>query len=149
MRLPWLPTEAEWEYAARAGTRTTYYTGDLTPDVDKFGKCDKLEDIAWYMHNSGNRSHPVGQKRPNRWGLFDMLGNAMEFTSSREVTRDPPGPLTNPDLPWRGEQGITRGGEGRLDCAFQRAAWLGGGSRQSPDGRGGMVGFRLVRTLSR
>ena len=62
-----LPTEAEWEYAARAGTDDQYAGG-------------ALDDIAWSLDNSGERIHPVGQRAPNPWGLFDMLGNVYEWT---------------------------------------------------------------------
>lgn len=77
-----LATEAEWEYAARAGTTTAYYSGDVTPQPD-WGSCypePNLEAIAWYCNNSGKTSHPVGQKQPNAAGLYDILGNGMEWT---------------------------------------------------------------------
>ena len=69
-----LPTEAEWEYAARAGSSRQWFFGS---------KSDKLSDYAWFKDNSGLKSHPVGQKKPNPWGLYDMYGNVCERVADR------------------------------------------------------------------
>jgi formylglycine-generating enzyme required for sulfatase activity len=64
-----LPTEAQWEYACRAGSQSAYSTGDSLGELDK---------VAWHKGNAGDTSHPVGGKKPNAWGLYDMHGNASE-----------------------------------------------------------------------
>jgi formylglycine-generating enzyme len=139
-----LPTEAEWEYAARAGTRTAYYSGDIT--VTEHGVPDpNLEDIAWYAANSGRSTHPVAQKRPNRWGLYDALGNCQEWVDERPIFNDPAGPLTDPT-----NSGATLDNR-VLKGAFAVAwsDWLRVASRDymPPSTRGQGTGVRLVRTL--
>ena len=80
-----LPTDAEWEYAVRASTKTAYYSSDIVPGAGGGWTCesyDPLVSIAWYCANSGNFTHPVGQKYPNAWHLFDMTGNAGEWVTT-------------------------------------------------------------------
>jgi formylglycine-generating enzyme len=95
-----LPTPAEWEYAARAGTRTAFYSGDITPQPgDPGAACTTdpaLERIAWYCANSGNATHPVGLKEPNAWGLFDVIGNATEWQSALNPVPRAEGAQTDP-----------------------------------------------------
>ncbi|MGD0090301.1 MAG: formylglycine-generating enzyme family protein [Planctomycetota bacterium] len=86
-----LPTEAQWEYARRAGTKTRFYSGDSDGDLD---------GVAWYASNSGHTTHPVGEKEPNTWGLYDMHGNVCEWCADRHgkyggtTAIDPQGPAT-------------------------------------------------------
>jgi len=94
-----LPTEAQWEYAARAGTTTAFYSGDIR-EADVLGEC--IEDpamtaIGWYCWNSDNRTHAVAQKIANGWGLYDVSGNAAEWCNDLfDGLGYGEGPLTNP-----------------------------------------------------
>lgn len=114
-----LPTEEEWEYACRAGTTTAYSFGNDPKD---------LKDYAWYRENSENNIHPVKQKKPNTWGLFDMHGNVWEWTSSLYDSA--------------GSHRVVRGGSWRSNARGARSA-----SRlnDAPGFRYANVGFRLVR----
>lgn len=71
-----LPTEAEWEYACRAGTKTTYFFGDTDAHLKKF---------AWYSENSAGKTQPIGTKEPNGWGIYDIYGNAAEWTFDQYI----------------------------------------------------------------
>ncbi len=85
-----LPTQAEFEYAIRAGTKTAFYTGPFEPSGDGCLDVPHVSEAAWYCANSGKRTHPVGEKKPNAWGLHDMMGNAGEWIASNpdEVATD-------------------------------------------------------------
>ena len=123
-----LPTEAEWEYAARAGT-----TGD------RYGN---LDAIAVYRENNEGRTHPVGQKAPNAWGLHDMLGNVWEWVEDR-YGGYPGGSVTDPTGPGSGSARVFRGGGWAAIAGDARASdrYYGG-----PGDRSGDLGFRLLRT---
>ena len=129
-----LPTEAQWEYACRAGSKTKYFFGD---DETRLG------EYAWYSNNSGSKTYPVGEKKPNAWGLCDMHGNVWEWCQdlydgayyANSPTDDPTGPATGPIRVFRG--GSWNYGAG--DC---RSAHRGGGT---PGSRDGDLGFRVAR----
>ena len=112
-----LPSEAEWEYAARAGT-TGAYAGDL-------------DAMAWYIQNSGNTSHPVATKKPNDWGLYDMHGNVSEWTGDR---------LGSSHFDYR----KIRGGSWSSTAEFCRSAFSA--SYEDVDANSDL-GFRLVRKI--
>ena len=142
-----LPTRAEAEYAARAGTWSTFYSGDITEYEDS-ASClidPALEKIAWYCFNSGNRAHVGGELEPNAFGLFDMIGNLGEWSNEWQHGNSSPGGADP-----RGSVGTA---EERLRLSPQfddkswilRAATLLSGTW---NGRTYSTGFRLVRTLS-
>jgi len=97
-----LPTEAEWEYACRAGTRSTWFFGD---------KPDRLQIYAWYKANSGKRPRPVARKSPNPWGLCDMVGNVWQWCNDTyRVDYYKTSPSRNPPGAARGDFKVVRGG---------------------------------------
>ena len=129
-----LPTEAEWEYAARAGTIADRYS-------------ENLDEIAWFAENSGGRTHPVGQKVPNQFGLHDMLGNVWEWVEDwygaypGGTVMDPRGPSTGPGR-------LIRGGAWRYDAKRCRASGRSDGQPDVHLGyRGHTVGFRVLRIV--
>jgi uncharacterized protein (TIGR02996 family) len=120
-----LPTEAEWEYACRAGSTTPYWFGDRASRGGflGLGREDVLERYAWYRANSGRQTKPVGQKEPNAWGLFDVHGGVWEWCSDRYLPY-PEGDIVDPQVdPQRtpeDEQEFGRDAFDRLDEAFPR-----------------------------
>ena len=128
-----LPTEAEWEYACRSGGKNEKYCGG-----------DNLDSLAWHETNSGQTTHPVGQKQANGLGLYDMSGNVFEWCADRfEETYYASSPRQNPPGPSSGEGRVFRGDGWGGDPGCARSAFRG---RSSPDDRDrfGLLGFRLV-----
>jgi sulfatase modifying factor 1 len=110
-----LPTEAEWEYACRAGTTTPYFFGD-TPA--------KLGDYAWFEKNSGARPRPVGQKQPNVWGLYDMCGNVWQWCNDfYKVDYYAEAPRQDPRGPDQAENKVVRGGSWRASAENCRSGY--------------------------
>lgn len=125
-----LPTEAQWEYACRAGTTTAYYTGNSSGDLARAG---------WYDANSGDKTHPVGQKMPNAWGLYDMHGNVWEWCLDRYGSRLQGG--DNPAGPKSGSCRVRRGGGWFFSARLCRSAHR---IYASPGDRSFILGFRVA-----
>jgi len=134
-----LPTESEWEYAYRAGTSTAFYNGAIS---SSHGSDAKLDLIGWYDRNSGNTTHPVGQKQANGWGLYDMAGNVWEWCWDWYGDY-PVGSVTDPAGSTTGSYRVCRGGSWFIDALSARAA---NRSNADPGYRGGNLGFRLSRS---
>jgi formylglycine-generating enzyme required for sulfatase activity len=126
-----LPTEAQWEYACRAGTDTAYYTGDSESDLSRAG---------WYSGNSGQRTHPVGEKEANAWGLYDMHGNVWQWCFDWYGDL-PSGSAVDPTGASSGPNRVYRGGSWRFDAVNCRSAHRTG---FEPGFRFNNVGFRLA-----
>jgi len=130
-----LPTEAEWEYACRAGSKAAY----------SFGANSKtLGDYAWFGENSGSQTHPVGEKKANAWGLYDMHGNVWEWCSDW-YGKYPKGSVSDPSGPSEGSDRVSRGGCWGLRAASCRSAnrsWL------APSIRNYGYGFRVALSSS-
>jgi formylglycine-generating enzyme required for sulfatase activity len=150
-----LPTEAEWEYAARAGTDTAYFFGN---DAKKLG------EYAWYEENSDQITQEVAQKKPNPWGLYDMLGNVLEWvqdfyspTSYAGRSKNPP--ALNPKGPEKGKVNVARGGSWESPAEELRCAarafeedWWRYQDPQMPKSKWwlpqmGFIGFRVARSV--
>lgn len=126
-----LPTEAEWEYAARGGNKSKGY---------KYSGSNFIEQVAWYKSNSGNGTHPVGSKSPNELGIYDMSGNVWEWCYDRYGSYGS-GAEINPVGPSSGERRVNRGGGWYSSASDCRVAYRRSGA---PSDRSIYLGFRLV-----
>ena len=132
-----LPTEAEWEKAARGGSDAKYSFGDSEI---------QLSSHAWFSNNSGERTHPVGEKQPNPYGLYDMQGNAAQWVSDWYVESYHGAAAQDPQGPPSGSMRVLRGGSWSSPAAACRAAsrdWF------FPEGRAETNGFRCAVSASR
>ncbi len=126
-----LPTEAEWEYAARGGNKSKGY---------KYSGSNTIGDVAWYTSNSGRKTHPVGQKQPNELGIYDMSGNLWEWCYDWKGSYSS-SPQTNPTGPTSGSTRVFRGGSWEYTAKICRVAYRDG---NFPGIRGSYLGLRVV-----
>jgi len=129
-----LPTEAEWEFACRAGTQTPFYNGSTDDST--------VGALAWYGSNSGNQTHVVGGKAANGFGLYDMLGNVWEWVNDWSDAY-PSSAQTNPTGPVSAADRVIRGGSWGYGADGVRSSSRDAGT---PGGTDGSVGFRVART---
>ena len=134
-----LPTEAEWEYACRAGTTTAYGFGD---DLSPLERRSRVGDYGWFEDNSDSTTHPVGEKKPNAWGLYDMHGNVYEWCQDRYGDY-PSGSATDPTGATSGSYRVFRGGGWYDYAGYCRSASRDWGT---PVNRGSLLGFRVLRS---
>jgi formylglycine-generating enzyme required for sulfatase activity len=127
-----LPTEAQWEYACRAGSKTRYCFGDEE---------SKLGDYASYAANSGGKTHPVGEKKPNAWGLYDVHGNVWEWCQDRyDGGYYAKSPMDDPTGPTGGSDRVLRGGGWNIPAGYCRSAFR---RRGRPGNRYVSLGLRV------
>ena len=141
-----LPTRAEAEYAARAGTVSTFYSGDITPysPDTECAEDPALEKIAWYCNNSGDRPHRAAQLQPNDFGLYDMIGNLGEWTNEEASYDAPPGGIDPNGEVSTNQRRVRFSPQYDVKSWGLRPAAL---SSTPASTRGSQAGFRLVRTL--
>jgi formylglycine-generating enzyme required for sulfatase activity len=129
-----LPTEAEWEYACRAGTATRFSYGEDRNET-------QLGEYGWFIHNSDATTHRVGEKRPNPWGLHDMHGNVWEWCLDRWEGKYPGGTITNALKYGEGNLRVARGGSWLYEAKACRSA---NRDDYNPGNRCSDLGFRVV-----
>ncbi|MCB1813027.1 MAG: SUMF1/EgtB/PvdO family nonheme iron enzyme, partial [Candidatus Competibacteraceae bacterium] len=129
-----LPTEAEWEYACRSGSEAAYCFGDDESE---------LADYAWYGENSQNKTQPIGTRKANAWGLYDMHGNVWEWVYDWYESYSQSA-QSNPSGPAEGSNRVFRGGGWINDADYCRSAVRG---RSDPGGRSSGLGFRVARRV--
>jgi formylglycine-generating enzyme required for sulfatase activity len=143
-----LPIEAEWEYAARAGTHSAFFSGDMLPQSELTACVNQpnLDPIGWYCDNAGKSSHPVARKRANAWGLFDTSGNVGELTFTAFWRYPGGGRQIDPGglLGVRHDR-ISRGGRAADSAFWQRSAVRA--LAVPDDNRNVSIGFRIARTI--
>ena len=125
-----LPTESQWEFAARGGNKSKGY---------KYVGSKKIDDVAWYSDNSGGMTHPVAKKQPNELGLYDMSGNVFEWCQDWYGNYSS-NAQTNPQGPASGTYRVIRG------CSWYNLAWycrVSDRGNSAPGNRYGYLGFRL------
>lgn len=126
-----LPSEAEWEFAARGGNNSNHF---------QYSGSNKLEDVAWFSSNSDSKTHDVATKLPNELGIYDMSGNVWEWCADYWSNYSN-GQKTNPTGPYNGIYRMLRGGSWCYDARGCRSSCR---IRSSPDYRDSLIGFRLA-----
>ena len=131
-----LPTEAEWEYAARGGNKSKGY---------KYAGSDYIDDVAWYKENSENTTHPVAGKNANELGLYDMSGNVVEWCYDWYSSSYNGEAQTNPTGPDSGQYRVYRGGNWKNDVASMRLTYRGWAVQSA---KGNYIGLRLAMSIA-
>ena len=117
-----LPTEAQWEYACRAGTTSQFYFGNGAEIDDPDPETKRLVIYAWYKENSLKVTYPVGEKLPNGWGLHDMYGNVSEWCLDGYSDSYPGGNVSDPQGPQDSSERVFRGGSWYFNADYCRSA---------------------------
>ena len=140
-----LPTEAEWEFAYRAGTTTAFYNGAIDPASCSTSKVDSnAEKIGWYVGNSATKTHPARSKQPNAYGIYDMPGNVLEWTHDWFLADLGSAKVTDPIGAASGTEKTIKGGASPNGALTLRAAHRG---KKIPTNESPWFGFRCVRSL--